>query len=95
MTPSIDPEEALRSVPAPDSLPDISPAAAEAGLLDLAYVIEDTPVGPLLMAATPRASCGWPTWITTRRRRSSRIWPTGSLPGSWPPHAPWTGAAGS
>ena len=49
-----DPEQVLRSVRAPDSLPDIAPAATQAGLLDLAYFIEDTPVGRLLLAATPR-----------------------------------------
>jgi methylated-DNA-[protein]-cysteine S-methyltransferase len=35
-------------------LPDIEPAAAAAGLLDVAYTTEDTPVGRLLLAATPR-----------------------------------------
>jgi methylated-DNA-[protein]-cysteine S-methyltransferase len=49
-----DPEQELRSLPAPPSLPDIGPAAAQAGLLDVAYVIEDTPVGRLLLAATPQ-----------------------------------------
>jgi methylated-DNA-[protein]-cysteine S-methyltransferase len=48
-----DPERALRAVPAPTALPDIGPAAARAGLLDIAYVIEDSPVGRLLLAATP------------------------------------------
>lgn len=54
MNNSLDPERALRAIPAPDSLPDITPAAARDGLLDVAYVIEDTPVGRLLLAATPR-----------------------------------------
>lgn len=54
MSNSLDPERALRAIPAPDSLPDIGPAAARDGLLDVAYVIEDTPVGRLLLAATPR-----------------------------------------
>ncbi len=54
MNPSLDPEQALRAVPAPESLPDIGPAAARDGLLDVAYVIDDTPVGRLLLAATPR-----------------------------------------
>jgi methylated-DNA-[protein]-cysteine S-methyltransferase len=49
----IDPEQELRSLPASPSLPDIGPAAAQAGLLDVAYVIEDSPVGRLLLAATP------------------------------------------
>jgi methylated-DNA-[protein]-cysteine S-methyltransferase len=56
-----DPEQALRKVLAPTALnglaptalPDIAPAAAQAGLLDIAYVIEDSPVGRLLLAATP------------------------------------------
>ncbi|MFL5822362.1 MAG: methylated-DNA--[protein]-cysteine S-methyltransferase [Solirubrobacteraceae bacterium] len=54
MTTSFDPERALRSAPDPESLPDIGPAAAAAGLIDVAYAIEDTPVGRLLLAATPR-----------------------------------------
>jgi methylated-DNA-[protein]-cysteine S-methyltransferase len=36
------------------SLPDISEAAAAAGLLDVAYATLDSPVGKLLVAATPR-----------------------------------------
>jgi methylated-DNA-[protein]-cysteine S-methyltransferase len=35
-------------------LPDVGRAAATAGLLDVAYMTEDTPVGRLLLAATPR-----------------------------------------
>ena len=34
-------------------LPDLSAAAAAAGVLDVAYATLDTPVGPLLLAATP------------------------------------------
>jgi methylated-DNA-[protein]-cysteine S-methyltransferase len=34
-------------------LPDIARGAAAAGLLDVAYMTEDTPVGRLLLAATP------------------------------------------
>ncbi len=34
-------------------LPDVAAAAAAAALLDVAYVIEDSPVGPLLLASTP------------------------------------------
>jgi methylated-DNA-[protein]-cysteine S-methyltransferase len=54
MTHLFDPEQALRDVPGPETLPDIGSAAAAAGLLDVAYVIEDSPVGPLLLAATPK-----------------------------------------
>jgi methylated-DNA-[protein]-cysteine S-methyltransferase len=54
MTSSLDPEQTLRSIPAPDSLPDIGPAAAQAGLLDVSYAIDDFPVGRLLLAATPQ-----------------------------------------
>jgi methylated-DNA-[protein]-cysteine S-methyltransferase len=36
------------------SLPDISDAAAAAGLLDVAYATTDSPLGTLLLAATPR-----------------------------------------
>jgi methylated-DNA-[protein]-cysteine S-methyltransferase len=50
---TLDPEQALRDVPAPAALPDIGPAAAQAGLLDVAYATEDFPVGRLLLAATP------------------------------------------
>lgn len=53
MNPSLDPEQQLRAVPAPRPLPDIGPAAARDGLLDVAYVIDDSPVGRLLLAATP------------------------------------------
>jgi len=39
----------------PDSpLPDITPVAAAAGLIDVAYATLDSPVGTLLLAATPR-----------------------------------------
>ncbi len=34
-------------------LPDLAVAAATAGLLDVAYVRHDSPLGPLLLAATP------------------------------------------
>jgi methylated-DNA-[protein]-cysteine S-methyltransferase len=37
-----------------DSLPDLSQAAAAAGLLDVAYATLDSPVGTLLLATTPR-----------------------------------------
>jgi methylated-DNA-[protein]-cysteine S-methyltransferase len=43
----------LRTVPAPATPPDLTAAAAEAGLLDVAYATEDTPVGRLLLAVTP------------------------------------------
>ena len=35
-------------------LPEIAPAAAAAGLLDVAYATLDSPLGTLLLAATPR-----------------------------------------
>jgi methylated-DNA-[protein]-cysteine S-methyltransferase len=35
-------------------LPDITVGAAAAGLIDVAYATLDSPVGPLLLAATPR-----------------------------------------
>ena len=34
--------------------PELAPAAAAAGLLDVAYAIEPSPVGELLLASTPR-----------------------------------------
>jgi methylated-DNA-[protein]-cysteine S-methyltransferase len=37
-----------------EPLPDIGPAAAAAGLLDVAYATLDSPVGTLLLARTPR-----------------------------------------
>jgi methylated-DNA-[protein]-cysteine S-methyltransferase len=48
-------ESDLRRLPPdPDDLPDLSQAAAAAGLLDVAYATLDSPVGPLLVATTPR-----------------------------------------
>ncbi|HET6867571.1 MAG TPA: methylated-DNA--[protein]-cysteine S-methyltransferase [Solirubrobacteraceae bacterium] len=43
-----------RSAPEPDDLPDLSQAAAAAGMLDVAYARLDSPLGPLLVAITPR-----------------------------------------
>jgi methylated-DNA-[protein]-cysteine S-methyltransferase len=43
-----------RTAPEPDDLPDLSQAAAAAGLLDVAYATLDSPLGPLLVATTPR-----------------------------------------
>ena len=39
--------------PADSELPDLSTAAAKAGLLDVAYATFDSPAGKLLLAATP------------------------------------------
>lgn len=44
----------LSEVPVPATPPDITSAAADAGLLDIAYAAEDSPVGRLLLAATPQ-----------------------------------------
>jgi methylated-DNA-[protein]-cysteine S-methyltransferase len=44
-------EDRLRAGAAPP-LPDLGPAAAAAGLLDVAYTVEDSPVGRLLLAGT-------------------------------------------
>lgn len=44
---------ALRGLGSPASPPDISAAAGGAGLLDVAYFVEESPVGRLLLAATP------------------------------------------
>ncbi len=38
----------------PGPAPDLSGVAAEAGLLDVAYATEETPVGEVLLASTPR-----------------------------------------
>jgi methylated-DNA-[protein]-cysteine S-methyltransferase len=43
-----------RRSPTPDLLPDLTEAAAAAGLLDVAYATLDSPVGTLLLATTPR-----------------------------------------
>ena len=40
--------------PAPAELPDVTDAATAAGLLDVAYATADSPLGTLLLAATPR-----------------------------------------
>ena len=53
MNAQLDPVDGLRSVPAPEVLPDITVEAARAGLLDVAYIVEDFPVGRLLLAVTP------------------------------------------
>lgn len=42
-----------RSAPGAGELRKLAPAAAAAGLLDVAYTVADTPVGPLVLAATP------------------------------------------
>lgn len=47
-------ESALRGPMDEPDLPDLTARAAEAGLLDVAYVIEDSPVGQLLLAVTKR-----------------------------------------
>jgi methylated-DNA-[protein]-cysteine S-methyltransferase len=48
-------EDYLRHGPPPaDALPDFTDAAAAAGLLDVAYATTDSPLGTLLLAATPR-----------------------------------------
>jgi methylated-DNA-[protein]-cysteine S-methyltransferase len=49
-------ERAMRAGALSDAgpLPDLSAAAANAGLLDVAYARLDSPVGPLLLALTPR-----------------------------------------
>jgi methylated-DNA-[protein]-cysteine S-methyltransferase len=48
-------ETALRGAALPDAeLPELTEAAAAAGLLDVAYATLDSPVGKLLLAATPR-----------------------------------------
>jgi methylated-DNA-[protein]-cysteine S-methyltransferase len=47
-------ERELRSgLPEAPDPPDLAPAAATAGLLDVAYATLDSPVGTLLLAATP------------------------------------------
>jgi methylated-DNA-[protein]-cysteine S-methyltransferase len=43
-----------RPLPTPGRLPDITAAAAAAGLLDVAYATLDSPLGKLLLAATPQ-----------------------------------------
>lgn len=47
-------ESILRAGSRERSLPDIGAAAANAGLLDVAYATEPSPVGPLLIAQTKR-----------------------------------------
>jgi len=48
-------ETILRAgLPGAEPLPGVAAAAQTAGLLDVAYAIEDSPVGRLLLAATPR-----------------------------------------
>lgn len=47
-------QELRQSAPAAAELPDLTEAAATAGLLDVAYATLDSPVGRLLVAVTPR-----------------------------------------
>jgi methylated-DNA-[protein]-cysteine S-methyltransferase len=47
-------DELRQASPTAENLPDLSEAAAVAGLLDVAYATLDSPLGPLLVAATPR-----------------------------------------
>jgi methylated-DNA-[protein]-cysteine S-methyltransferase len=47
-------QELRRLAPSSDRLPDITETAASAGLIDVAYATLDSPVGTLLLAATPR-----------------------------------------
>ena len=46
--------ELRQTAPQPHEPPDLSEAAAAAGLLDVAYAKLDSPLGTLLLAATPR-----------------------------------------
>lgn len=51
----IDIEDELRlTAPGAEQAPDFSDAAAAAGLLDVAYATLDSPLGPLLLATTPK-----------------------------------------
>lgn len=51
----IDIEDELRlTAPGAEQAPDFSDAAAPAGLLDVAYATLDSPLGPLLLATTPK-----------------------------------------
>jgi methylated-DNA-[protein]-cysteine S-methyltransferase len=43
-----------RPLPTPERLPDLTAAAAAAGLLDVAYATLDSPLGKLLLASTPK-----------------------------------------
>jgi methylated-DNA-[protein]-cysteine S-methyltransferase len=45
--------ELRRTAPQPHGAPDLSEAAAAAGLLDVAYATLDSPLGALLLAVTP------------------------------------------
>ena len=47
-------EDLRRASPPADRLPDLTDAAAAAGLLDVAYATLDSPLGKLLLAATPK-----------------------------------------
>jgi methylated-DNA-[protein]-cysteine S-methyltransferase len=47
-------EDLRRATPAADRLPDLTEAAAAAGLLDVAYATLDSPLGRLLLATTPK-----------------------------------------
>jgi len=52
MTETDDLQTRLRTGAGAEEPPDLSQAAARAGLLDVAYAVEDSPLGPLLLAGT-------------------------------------------
>jgi len=54
MSPEIEALLRSKQFGGPVSPPNVSKAAADAGLLDVAYAFEDSPVGRLLLAVTPR-----------------------------------------
>jgi methylated-DNA-[protein]-cysteine S-methyltransferase len=54
MSPEIEDLLRAKQFGGPVSPPNVSKAAADAGLLDVAYAFEDSPVGRLLLAVTPR-----------------------------------------
>ncbi len=59
----------------PAETPELSGRAETEGLLDVAYTSVDSPLGPLVVAATPKGSCGSPTRSSAARTRCSRSWP--------------------
>ena len=79
-----DHRERCGAVPAPPTPPDIAVAAADAGLLDVAYATEDSPSGRLLLAVTPQGLVRVAYLDARRATRTPyfRRWPSGCRPGS-------------
>ena len=81
-----------RQAPIPDFLPDLTDAAAAAGLLDVAYATFDSPLGTLLLASTPRGLVRL-AYLNVDEAEVLEHPRTGCHRASSPPPAGWTSPA--